>query len=118
MIDNISKKIENLREKLHKNIDEFGIDSKQVRKTSDELDKLINEYYNARKYPEDSEMYKAYQESLEHIKMIIDTFGAFPTTKEWNKYAKEQGLLSVTSLEYISGCDWNKLRSRIMNKKS
>lgn len=115
-MNDITNKIEKLRAKLHFNIDRHGLDSKQVRKTSDELDRLINEYYNSKKYSEDSDMYKAYNKSLEDIQMIIDIFGNFPTTKEWNKYAKEQGLLSVASLEYISGCNWHGLKKKFVEK--
>lgn len=117
-MNDITSKIEKLREKLHSNIDKYGLDSRQVRKTSDELDKLINEYYSTKKYPEDSDMYQAYLESINELKKITSDFNKYPTTKEWGKYAKEKGLLNVVALEYISGLNWNKLRDKIGKKKS
>lgn len=116
MKEDVLNRIEKLREKLHSNIDKYGLDSKQVRKTSDELDKLINEYYDARKYPEDSNIYQSYLESMKHLKKITNDFANFPTTKEWNKYAKEMDLLSVTSLEYISRLNWHQIRKKIVEK--
>ena len=43
--DNI-KRIRSLRNKLHKSIKKNGLDSDETRKISDEMDILINEYYN------------------------------------------------------------------------
>ena len=41
----------------------------------------------------------------------------FPTVKEWNKYAKENQLLSSESIKYIAGVNWHELRNRIELKK-
>ena len=56
--DNI-KRIRSLRNKLHKSIKKNGLDSNETRRISDEMDKLINEYYDniqQIEYPSDSEM--------------------------------------------------------------
>ena len=41
------KKIRSLRNKLHKSIKKNGLNSEETRKISDEIDILINEYYNS-----------------------------------------------------------------------
>ena len=41
----IYRKISSLRKKLHKSIENTGIDSNETQKISNEIDKLIKEYY-------------------------------------------------------------------------
>ena len=43
--DNV-KRIKSLRNKLHKSIKKYGVNAEETRKISDEMDKLINEYYD------------------------------------------------------------------------
>lgn len=101
--------IEELRQKLHRAIEEYGLNSEEVYKISIEMDKLLNK----RGYNEKNLMYNKYLESMFELRKISKIFGEFPTISEWNKYAKENYLLNSESIKYMSGLDWNMLRSRI-----
>lgn len=101
--------IEKLRQKLHRTIEEYGLNSEEVYKISIEMDKLLNK----RGYNEKNLMYNKYLESMFELRKISKIFGEFPTISEWNKYAKENYLLNSESIKYMSGLDWNRLRSRI-----
>ena len=101
--------IEELRQKLHRAIEEYGLNSEEVYKISIETDKLLNK----RGYNEKNLMYNKYLESMFELRKISKIFGEFPTISEWNKYAKENYLLNSESIKYMSGLDWNMLRSRI-----
>lgn len=108
MLRDIVKKIEDLKRKLYAEIDVTGLNSNKTKVLSEEIDNEINKYYNVQ-----TEMYKNYIKSIFHLKKITQAFGDFPTTREWNKYAKENMLLSNVTIEYISGLNWNKLRKKI-----
>lgn len=115
----VEKKIERLRETLHDNISKYGIDSEETRKVSLQLDKLINKHYkieNNDKFPAWSEMYNEYLVSYAILKRLTREFGEFPTVLAWNKYAKEYGHLSYACMQYISGLDWNKLRTKVKSE--
>lgn len=106
---------EKLRGKLHESIERNGIDSEQTRKISNRYNELINSYYeNERQYRKDEVMGIKYIESVKCLKKITKDFVKFPTIKEWNYYAKENGLLNSESLKYISGNTWHNLRNRIL----
>lgn len=115
-------KIEKLRRRLHQAIERHGLDSKEVRLISAELDKLINEYNkNQQVYEPNNKMKKAYDNSIKKIKQIVKEFGDFPNVEEWNHYAKDNNLLSSESLKYISHLNWNEFREKILyeiNKKN
>ena len=99
------KKIRSLRNKLHKSIKKNGLDSDETRKISDEMDKLINEYYdNIQRisYPSDSEMRLYYEQSYRAMKTTTQQLERFPSIQEWNQIAKKKYLLSSTSMQYIS----------------
>lgn len=116
--DNI-KRIRNLRNKLHESIKKNGLDSDKTRKISDEIDVLINEYYNniqQIKYPADSEMKVYYEQSYKQLKIVTQQLERFPSVQEWNKFAKENYLLSSTSMQYISKLNWNYLRTKILRE--
>lgn len=116
--DNV-KRIRSLRNKLHKSINKHGLDSDETRKISDEMDKLINEYYDSIKqieYPSDSEMRLYYELSYRALKTITQQLERFPTIQEWNQYAKENYLLSSISIQYISKLNWNYLRTKILRE--
>lgn len=109
--------IEELRQKLHRAIEEYGLNSKEVYMISVKMDSLLNK----RGYTNSNTMYNAYLDSMFELRKISKIFGEFPTIDEWNKYAKENYLLNSESIKYISGLDWNKLRNQIkkeMNIKS
>lgn len=116
--DNI-KRIRNLRNKLHESIKKNGLDSDKTRKISDEIDVLINEYYNniqQIKYPADSEMKIYYEQSYKMLKIVVQQLERFPSVQEWNKFAKENCLLSSMSMQYISKLNWNYLRTKILRE--
>ncbi len=116
--DNV-KRIRSLRNKLHKSINKHGLDSDETRKISDEMDKLINEYYDSIKqieYPDYSEMKVYYELSYRALKTITQQLERFPTIQEWNQYAKENYLLSSISIQYISKLNWNYLRTKILRE--
>lgn len=114
-------KIERLRKKLHNYIERFGLNSEQTQKVSKELDQLINEYDKRRRvFPENSEMIRWYNISIEEIKNYTIEKGEFPTIDIWNQIAKEKNLLNSESIKYISCLNWNELREKILyeiNKK-
>ncbi len=113
------KKIRSLRNKLHKSIKKNGLDSDETRKISDEMDKLISEYYdNIQRisYPTDSEMRLYYEQSYRAMKTTTQQLERFPSIQEWNQIAKEKYLLSSTSMQYISKLNWNYLRTKILRE--
>lgn len=106
---------EKLRGKLHEAIDVYGLDSEKTNKISRRYNELVNDYYqNERQYHEDNLMYIKYLESIQCLRKITKDFMKFPTTNEWNHYAKENDLLNSESLKYISGNDWHNLRNTIL----
>ena len=113
---NVHRKIEVLREKLDQTIEVNGIDSKEVKTVSHEIDHLINQYYESYKiFPEGNFMYEQYKVALEKLKKITKDFGEFPTLKEWGKYAMEYGCLSAISIEYTSCMNWRQLKEKILS---
>lgn len=67
----IAKKIEKLREDLHKSIDQNGLNSEKTQKISTEVDKLVNIYYKQEsKYKEDNSMLIAYNKSIKALKQL------------------------------------------------
>ena len=116
--DNV-KRIKSLRNKLHKSIKKHGVSAEETRKISDEMDKLINEYYDniqEIEYPADSEMRVYYEQSYKKLKLVTQQLERFPSVQEWNKFAKENVLLSSMSLQYISKLNWNYLRTKILRE--
>lgn len=112
----IFRRIKKLRIKLEKAIEEKGLNSNEVRELSDKIDKLINEYEQSIKiveYPNNSLMLEYYKKSYAELKKITEDFKKFPSVAEWNYYAKENGLLSHVSMEYISKLNWNYLRIKV-----
>lgn len=116
--DNV-KRIKSLRNKLHKSIKKYGVKAEETRKISDEMDKLINEYYDniqQIEYPSDSEMRIYYEQSYRAMKTITQQLERFPSIQEWNKFAKENCLLSSMSMQYISKLNWNYLRTKVLRE--
>ncbi len=111
---NENERIERLREKLYKAIDEEGVNSPLAYKISQRIDKLINQQYrNEIEYPYGAIIKEYYYKSYEHLKKLTKEYGVFPKIKEWNKYASEMNLLCHISIEYISGLNWNQLEKII-----
>lgn len=110
-------RIEREREKLYKAINEYGLDSKEVRRISTRLDKLINKHYEHDvEYPEYSDMKANYQECIAVLKTTLQETGTFPTVKEWNRYAFTHNLLCSISIEHIAKMNWSKLEKHINNE--
>lgn len=110
-------RIEREREKLYKAINEYGLNSEEVRKISTRLDKLINKHYEHEvEYPEYNIMKTNYSKCIEILKETLRDTGHFPTVKEWNRYAFKHGLLSSISIEHISKMNWSKLEKYINNE--
>lgn len=111
----IRGKIENLRIKLHKAIEKYGLNSEQTQKISKELDELIN-YFNKqqRLFPDNSKTSEEYNLSIEKLKQLTIDFNEFPTVESWNYYARSNNLLSSETLKYISGLNWHELREKIL----
>lgn len=101
--------IEELRQKLHRAIEEYGLNSEEVYMTSVKMDSLLNK----RGYTNNNTMYNAYLDSMFELRKISKIFNEFPFVDEWNKYAKEKYLLNSESLKYISGLNWHKLKDKI-----
>lgn len=116
MDKSIIKEIRNLRIRLNKTIEKKGINSDEVRKLSDKMDELINEYEKNVKiveFPENSNMIEWYKRSYTELKKITYNFKKFPSVQEWNLYAKNNNLLNNVSLEYISKLNWNYLKIKV-----
>ena len=112
----ILKKIKKLRKKLNISIKQKGIQAKDTREISQEIDKTINKYYSSIKtveYPENSKMKLFYIQSYLELKKLTQRNHKFPTTKEWDIYANKNEYANHITLEYISKLEWNYLQIRI-----
>ena len=123
----LETRIERLKMKLDQEVKINGINSKKARRYSIQIDFLLNKYYNIvypteKKYEQNSLMYRYYKISFSKLKQLTRDFSKFPTTEEWNHFAKEHHYLNHISMQYISGFDWHKLRdvilSEILSKKN
>lgn len=118
--EKINRKIEKVRKKLYESIEENGINSQKTIETEKKFDILINLYYKSNKhkakgryYKEEDKVGKEYQTSYEYLKSLTNKLGEFPDVSTWNKFATKKGCLSSTSIQYISGMNWHKLRDKI-----
>lgn len=121
----LEAKIEKIRNKLHREIEESGIKSDETMKLSDEINELINLYYatkdetytkNQKDYPKDSEVWQTYQKSYIELRNNTIELRQFPSTTKWNAFAKVSNYLNCQSIEYISGLTWNEMRERILKE--
>lgn len=116
MKNDIFRKISSLRKKLNKSIEKYGLNSNETVNISNEMDKLIEEYYSNIKtveYPEFSDMILYYKKSYNMLKDVTLQLKKFPSVSEWNTFAKENNALSHISLEYISKLNWNYLEVKV-----
>lgn len=110
----VEKEIETKRKRLHESIEKNGINSKETRKISIEIDNLLNKYYKkAKQYNEKNTMTVFYEKSLKELKDLMLDLGEFPSLRLWNEYASKNNCLNSASLEYISGLNWHKLEKKI-----
>lgn len=117
----ITRRIERARKKLHKSIQETGLNSYKTIEMSRQINILINRYYKTnrnerrgRHYEEDSFMEAMYNRSYEHLKNIA-TIEDFPSIEKWNQYARKNKCLNSQSMQYIAGMNWHKIRDKIKN---
>lgn len=54
-------------------------------------------------------MKEYYEKAIQKMKNLNENI----SEKEWNKIAKEEGLLSSESMKYISGRDFNALQKEV-----
>ena len=113
----ISEQIEELRCKLHKELEKSGFDTKKALKISEELDELIEKFYvekNMKKMNDkNNSLYKEYIIAYNRLKELFKEDGTFPTEKEWNNIAKYEKYLNSRSIKYVSGISWGNLKKKI-----
>ena len=112
----ISEQIEELRCKLHKELEKSGFDTKKALKISEELDELIENFYiekNMKKTNDNNSLYKEYMIAYNRLKELLKKNGIFPTEKEWNNIAKYEKYLNSRSIKYVSGISWGNLKKKI-----
>ena len=113
----ISEQIEELRCKLHKELEKSGFDTKKALKISEELDELIEKFYvekNMKKTDnKNNSLYKEYIIAYNRLKEIFKEDGTFPTEKEWNNIAKNEKYLNSRSIKYVSEISWVNLKKKI-----
>lgn len=112
----ILSEIRKMQKKLNDSIAKNGLDSNKTREISLKIDELINEYYNSIEtvqFPPWSNSGYHYKLAYNILKDITLMNKKFPTVEDWNKIAKERALFSATSIQYISGLNWNYLRAKV-----
>ncbi len=121
----LEKEIEKIRKKLNRSIVINGINSKQTHQINDEINELINLYYEvvkennrkrAKNYPVNSKLYEWYKYSYKKLKEETKKTGKFPTVNEWTILAKKYEYNSYQVIEYISGLTWNEIREKILKE--
>lgn len=113
---NVYSEIRVLQRKLDENIRKKGLNDKKTIELSEKIDEYISYYYTLvkeRDYPIHSQMFLYYRISYDKLKELTKEKGKFPSAEEWNKYAKENTLLSAESIKYVSMLDWNYLRAKV-----
>lgn len=112
----ILSEIKKMQKKLNDSIKKNGLNSNKTKEISLKIDKLINEYYSSVetvKFPPWSNSGYHYTIAYNILKDITLSNNRFPTIEEWNVIAKERGLFSAVSMQYIAGLNWNYLRAKI-----
>ena len=88
--------LKNLSNKMYKYIDEYGLNSEETLKISQEVDLEINNYYRTI-----SIMKYHYEQSVLGIQNYFFLYNIIPTNSAWNSYALKNNFLSSVSIEYI-----------------
>lgn len=116
----ISKQIEELRCKLHKELEKSEFDTQKVIKISEELDNLIEKFYIEKNMKKEDEknntLYREYFIAYNKLKELTKNFGIFPTEKQWNNFAKNENYLNSHSIKYISENSWGNLKKKIIKE--
>lgn len=120
----LKNEIRNLQNILNNDVENNNLNDESALKLGNKIDKLINDYYSLsipkKEFPIKSEMKEFYDASYRELKRITIENNRFPELEEWNKYAKENNLLSSESMKYISMMEWKYLKLKIkrqINKK-
>lgn len=111
---------------------ENGFDNKNIKyiiKRDLDMDKIREYILKANNYSEDIEekaslIFNKYYKHINFqpylntrnklIQMIVEE--EFPTTKEWNKIANEEGYYTSISIKFIEGCDWKRLKKKLQEE--
>lgn len=113
----LSNEIRDLQNKLNSGIQNHKLDNLNAIEISNKIDKLLNDYYLISmygiKFPSNSNMKKYYELSYKELIKLTIKNNKFPTLEEWNKFAKENNLLSSESMKYISTLEWKYLRLKV-----
>lgn len=111
----ISEQIEELRCKLHKELEKSGFETKKALKISEELDELIENFYVEKnmKKTNNNSLYTEYMIAYNKLRELLVKNGIFPTEKEWNNIAKNEKYLNSRSIKYVSGVSWGNLKKKI-----
>ena len=113
----LSNEIRDLQNKLNSGIQNHKLDNLNAIEISNKIDKVLNDYYlismYGRKFPSNSNMKKYYELSYKELIKLTIKNNKFPTLEEWNKFAKENNLLSSESMKYISTLEWKYLRLKV-----
>lgn len=124
MEEKLKNEIRNLQNILNGGVENNNLNDEKALKLGNKIDKLINNYYSLsipkREFPVKSKMKQFYDASYRELKRMTIKNNRFPELEEWNKYAKENNLLSSESMKYISRMEWKYLKLKIkrqINKK-
>lgn len=113
----LNYEIRDLQSKLNNELQQDSLHDGKTIKLSNEIDKLINHYYSLSsgviKFPTNSKMNLFFEESYRELIKITKENKKFPELEEWNKYAKENNLLSTESMKYIIGVEWKYIRLKV-----
>ncbi len=113
----LSNEIRDLQNKLNSGIQNDKLDNLKAIELSNKIDKLVNDYYlvsmYGRKFPANSNMKKYYELSYKELVKLTMQNNKFPSLEEWNKYAKENNLLSSESIKCISMLEWKYLKLKV-----
>ena len=63
-------------------------------------------------------MYAQYRKAYRKLVLLTSQFNENISVEAWNKYAKDNNYLSVESMKFISGLNWNELKSKIDLEKN
>lgn len=116
---NLFSQIKKYRKILNKTISKTGIYSDETKNISNQIDRLIVQYYQQTKaitFPTESSTNQFFEKSYQALKIVTINNNKFPTVTEWNEFAKKNNCLCHKSLEYITRLDWNYLEIKVQRE--
>lgn len=112
-MDGEKMKIKKVRKQLHKTIDRYGLCHERCIEEGKKFDQLaISKMKQCYKREEKKHLDKA----LDALLFVTIQLEIFPSVTIWNHYAKENDTLSSITLEYMTGKNWNQLRTMTYKK--